>query len=61
MTAPCAHARTGVVTSQQHALCDESYAVTPVCDLQECITDGVAWVERVSHKKAFHVRDEVAS
>lgn len=56
------HPKTGVVTSDPQnvpLLNGGSYAKVPVCDLPECIDEATKWVQRMSHKPAFHVRDEV--
>ena len=64
MTAPCAHPRTGLVTShRKHGMFETvelgPHAEAPVCDLPECIDEATKWVQRMSHKPAFHVLDEV--
>ena len=61
----CTHPRTGVVTShRRHGMFETvelgPHAEAPVCDLPECIDEATKWVQRMSHKPAFHVRDEVA-
>lgn len=59
MTTACEHLpRTGTVTSQQHAVSDEQYAATRVCDLPACIQEALDWVERMSHRPAFHLPDK---
>ena len=62
MTA-CVHPRTGVVTSHDpkpglfKAAPLGAHAVTPVCNLPECIAEATAWVERMTRKPAHHVLD----
>ena len=58
MTA-CTHTRTGTVTSRPLGGIEDSHAATRVCNRPECIAEAVAWVERVSGRKAYHVADEV--
>lgn len=58
MTVPCAHARTGVVTSHPGSYEGGSHASTNVCDRTECLEEATKWVERYTRKPAVHVLDE---
>lgn len=59
MTA-CEHKpKSGMVTSRPLGGIEDSYAAAPVCNLPECIAEATQWVERVSHRKAYYVANEV--
>jgi hypothetical protein len=63
MSTACGHERKGLVTSHRMHGAFETvepgpHAESPVCDLPECIDEAVKWVQRMSHKPAFHVPDE---
>lgn len=53
----CRHPRTGVVTTHPGSYETGSHAATNVCDRPECIAEAVAWVERMTRRPAYHVRD----
>lgn len=63
MTAPCMcqRPRTGLVTSRPLGGIEGPHAAAPVCDSPLCIEEAIEFVERMSHKAAYHVLDEAGA